>query len=323
MNINFHSFSNYAISFRDNIISSLNPQQKKILVIASVAFGILAACYAISRCCFKASIKDGPGKNSFLFVFGIIEKEGEFKNYKLHGQGKQSSWFDSSVKEGNFEDDELLNGKITYPNGDVYEGECKDGKPNGFGKLTSTSNGNIDHGGTEYKGEFKNGKPHGKGKLKYEESNSKKYFAGEFNDGKATIGSMLVLPTVILGVHFKGLIAEGEFMRGFLHGKGKSIQDDGLTREGQFHMGLFISGKVTYPDGAIEEGEFQRDIAYEELHGLPEQHAQLCKGTKTWPDGKVYEGAFKDGLPHGPGKMTHPDGTIEEGRFEKGILVNG
>ena len=42
----------------------MTPQQKKILVIASIAFGVLALCYAITRRCFKAGIEDGSGKES-------------------------------------------------------------------------------------------------------------------------------------------------------------------------------------------------------------------------------------------------------------------
>jgi len=72
MNITLNSFSNYAISFlKEEVLPTLTAQQKKILIISSIAFGFLAACYAISRC-FKPQMEgsfnddgglDGPGKD--------------------------------------------------------------------------------------------------------------------------------------------------------------------------------------------------------------------------------------------------------------------
>ena len=41
----------------------------------------------------------------------------------------------------------------------------------------------------------------------------------------------------------------------------------------------------------------------------------------VYNDGDVYEGEFKDGVPHGRGKMTSPGGYIQEGRFRKGHFI--
>lgn len=51
------------------------------------------------------------------------------------------------------------------------------------------------------------------------------------------------------------------------------------------------------------------------------------KGKRTYPDGSVYEGEFKDGEPHGYGKMVYCDTTIKfmnqakqhEGEYKKGV----
>ena len=61
MNINLGSLSNYALSFfRESVQSTLTAQQKKILVIASLAFAGLAACltacYVRGRYCFKTKL---------------------------------------------------------------------------------------------------------------------------------------------------------------------------------------------------------------------------------------------------------------------------
>ena len=57
MNINMSSFSSYAVSlFKQSVLPSLTSQQKKIILIASLAFGLLAVWYAACRCrCFKAT----------------------------------------------------------------------------------------------------------------------------------------------------------------------------------------------------------------------------------------------------------------------------
>ena len=51
-----YSFSNYAVSLlKDQVLPSLTAQQKKILLVVSVAFSCLAALYVIYRCCFRAT----------------------------------------------------------------------------------------------------------------------------------------------------------------------------------------------------------------------------------------------------------------------------
>ena len=74
-------------------------------------------------------------------------------------------------------------GTIKYDNGDVYEGEFRDSKPHGQGKITYRDDGRICKGNWEdgklqkgtckwekgkvYEGELVDGKPHGKGKMTY------------------------------------------------------------------------------------------------------------------------------------------------------------
>ena len=52
--MNIHSFSISAVSFfREHFLPSLTAQQKKIILLASLAFGCLAACCAMRPCFFK------------------------------------------------------------------------------------------------------------------------------------------------------------------------------------------------------------------------------------------------------------------------------
>jgi hypothetical protein len=49
-------------------------------------------------------------------------------------------------------------GKLTWPNGDFYEGMFRNGKRHGLGKR-------INMDGSEYTGEYFDDKPHGQGKF--------------------------------------------------------------------------------------------------------------------------------------------------------------
>jgi hypothetical protein len=65
-------------------------------------------------------------------------------------------------------------GKITYANGNIYEGGLNDGKPHGQGKLIYV-NGDI------YEGALNNDKLHGQGKITYANGD---IYEGALNNGK-------------------------------------------------------------------------------------------------------------------------------------------
>lgn len=266
MNINLCSFSGYTVSFlSESVLPSISAQQKKILVIASIAFAILAALYAASHCCFEEEILNGPGKKTN--PNGSVS-EGEFKDGKLHGQGKMT-FKNGEVWEGEFKQGKLKQGKEIYPGGTVIEGEFKDRKLHGQGKITrhdgrvtegefrdgSLRQGKItDYDGNIFEGEFKNGLLHGKGKMttfKNEEVREGEFNRGQLNgQGKITY------------LNFE--VVEGEFKAGVLNGQGKKTYDDGSVDEGECKNGvLHGKGKRTHSDGKIEEGFFRQGHLYE------------------------------------------------------------
>lgn len=92
-----------------------------------------------------------------------------------------------------------------------WEGDCFDGKVNGYGKAVKYLN---DQYYSTYEGEYVNGIRKGKGKW------------GKFN----------------------GQIIEGNFFY-ISHGKAKVIEVNGEVSEGYFNIGSFYTGKKTLPNG--------------------------------------------------------------------------
>jgi hypothetical protein len=79
---------------------------------------------------------------------------------QLHGAGVKK-WSDGEIQEGNFRDGKLHGqGKCTLPRGSVYVGEYAQGKYHGRGRYTY-ANGDV------YEGEFTNNDMNGQGAMTY------------------------------------------------------------------------------------------------------------------------------------------------------------
>ena len=118
-----------------------------------------------------------------------ITYQGEVRDGTMNGQGKMTlgrGWggqLDASPGnyEGNWKDGKPDGmGKGMFPNHDEYEGNWKDGKPDGMGTMTSLS---VEEGtgiwrgvfftqantiGDKYEGNWKDGNPDGKGTITYQ-----------------------------------------------------------------------------------------------------------------------------------------------------------
>ena len=105
---------------------------------------------------------------------GNAKYEGDFKNYKPHGQGI-FNYSDGSLYFGYW-----VNGKAegtgtkSWSDGKEYKGEFKNDLPDGKGTFKSPD-------GTIYLGEFKNGKRHGDGNITYPDGSA---YLGQFIDGE-------------------------------------------------------------------------------------------------------------------------------------------
>lgn len=178
---------------------------------------------------YEGEFKDNEphGKGILTYINGDIYK-GELRNGKPHGKGKLTNSI-KNVYKGEFKNGELYKGKLVFNIVDVYKGKFK---------------GNV------YEGEFKDGKPCGIGKLTY--YNSRDILEGKFNqdlmlggEGKMTFGS-------------SGNIYEGEFKHNMPEGEGKLSYSNGNIHEGKFRDGKPHGiGKLIYKNGGIREGEFR------------------------------------------------------------------
>jgi hypothetical protein len=104
----------------------------------------------------------------------------------------QSNWIDLFFWDN-------CQGTVTYSNGQQYDGEWKDGLPNGQGTKTFLD-------GSKYAGEFKDNKWHGQGTYTY--SNGNQYVGGYKDDlwhGQGTY-------TFSSGTKVEGIFKDGNFL---------------------------------------------------------------------------------------------------------------
>jgi hypothetical protein len=200
-------------------------------------------CLAISVCLFSStsfavSISDaGDGK----CISGDC----------VNGQGIMAFYVNGDKYEGEWKNGKPDgNGILTFKNGDMYSGDWKNGKADGAGRLHFYENGgNIIQGG-----EWKNGKLNGKGAEMYNGKGVKMYegyeYEGEWKEnhkeGQGTI-------SYVNGVKYKG-----EWKKDKPNGQGTMIYENGNKYEGELRNGKPNGqGTMTYKNGSKYEGEWK------------------------------------------------------------------
>jgi hypothetical protein len=186
---------------------------------------------------------------------------------------------------------------------DTYTGQLcvydTDGssRPEGYGTYT-TSDGEVKEG------QFKNGALNGHGVHRYASGWREE---GEWKDGKRD-GTFS--ETDARGTHLEIEYREGTQIRG----EGTLVYDDKTRQVGKWDDVLGRgTGRIDWPDGRHYEGEWRN------MQGkldVPDG-----EGVMTWPDGRKYAGGFRDGKPHGAGKMTDANGKATEGVWKNGERV--
>jgi len=99
-------------------------------------------------------------------------------------------------------------------------------------------------------------------------------------------------------------------------------------------------GKITYPDGSVQVGEYCYDRyitscdterggekegnAYNSIiHSTTTSSTENSENEVILPDGSIYVGDLQDGAPHGQGKLLYTNGFVSSGEFIRGALHNG
>lgn len=166
--------------------------------------------------------------------------------------------------------------KVTYPNGNVFEGTYDDEKKKqGNGSYTwSVTDADEDEGAkntAKYSGGYKDGKKDGLGKMKY--PNGDKYHGMWEQNKKHGEGTY---------IYASGDIYSGSWESDIKQGVGSyEFGVDGSQLIGTWEKGSFVEGKWQFKDGGYYEGVFK--------DGKPTD-----KGMFKFANGSTLAGSFKE-----------------------------
>ncbi|KAI0236893.1 hypothetical protein LSAT2_012586 [Lamellibrachia satsuma] len=185
-------------------------------------------------------------------------------------------------------------GVYTYENKFFrYEGEWKDGKKQGHGKLVMAD-------GSYYEGEFDNGEIKGHG-FRYNAFNGNT-FSGEFSDGEFHGQGVMN--------YGDGSVYEGDWCRNKRQGYGVFRKNDGTIYQGYLHAHKrHGEGTQVYLDRSRYVGEWVLD-------------KRQGHGEMTFSDETEYIGQWMNDMFNGQGTMQHCSGMRYEGLWVNGKPVN-
>uniref|UniRef100_A0A7S3FUJ5 Uncharacterized protein n=1 Tax=Strombidium rassoulzadegani TaxID=1082188 RepID=A0A7S3FUJ5_9SPIT len=179
-------------------------------------------------------------------------------------------------------------GRMTHPNGDIYQGQWREGKACGKGIF-------LDQQGSMYEGEWLNDLYHGKGVENW--NYNKIVYTGDFVEGQKTGKGKF---------EFDGNVYEGDFVEGKFSGKGKYI----FAKTGQVYVGDFEDnnmhgkGKMIWTNGTSYEGDFKQG----KMEGV---------GQRSYENGDKYDGEWLEDMRHGQGVYFNAAEKKElSGKFE-------
>jgi len=196
-------------------------------------------------------------------------------------------------------------GKLTV-NGGTYEGEIKDGKPNGKGTWIHISGG-------EYVGEFKDGKPNGQGTMTARNGRS---LVGEFKDGRPNGQVTITLSD--------GRQVVTEFKDGRPIRQGTRTNPDETTAgSGQNNTGS--NGEIFVPQSApsVKQAGFKGGVVLAGQQDFSISYSDLRSKYGWNGDRSVggQEGTSVQRLQGGNLFLGRPDLTIGNLKIEGGVFV--
>ena len=99
---------------------------------------------------------------------------------------------------------------------------------------------------------------------------------------------------------------EGEFLDGYLHGKGTIFFTNGDQYSGRWVRHYREGeGKLVFANGDEYQGEFRKN----KFHG---------EGAMAYQNGNRYQGTWENNQPHGYGEFSFANGNRYEGTFQEG-----
>jgi len=177
-------------------------------------------------------------------------------------------------------------GKISWANGDVYDGDLQKGQRHGKG-LFIWANGN------RYNGDWVNDTPRGTGKLQFANGN---VYQGEVVDGIPKGQGQMA--------YASGDSYAGQFSAGVPQGQGNYVWKNGQQFDGDWVDGKpHGKGRLKFASGEVFEGAVQQGVP----QGL---------GTFIWTNGDQYAGQWQAGKKHGEGKFTWKSGDYWQGVYD-------
>lgn len=305
---------------------------KRIALIAVAFFaGVIFTLMAVQgtfrdlRFAFSSSLVFADGAT----YVGELNADGQ-----LEGQGRMS-WSNGDKYDGEFLAG-LFHGKGKFRSGDsgTYDGDYVQGYMDGRGVLTYPD-------GSRYEGEFVANQFQGKGRLVYPSGD---IYEGDFSKGEMNgVGRWRYADkSIYIGQVSKGVAQgkgelqrmagekyTGDFVAGKMHGQGVFVDADGNRYSGEFNHDHFSgSGTFVSVDRFTYVGQFknwrpdgkglQTDSAGNQWEGDYQQGQLEGKGSYLAQDGEQYTGEFQFGQYDGVGKLIASNGDIYEGEFSSG-----
>ena len=198
-------------------------------------------------------------------------------------------------------------GAITLNNGNKYDGEWKNGMPDG--NVTSTF-----ASGRKYVGEYKEGKQNGQGTTTYSSphKNAGSKYVGRYKDGKRH-GNFTV-------TYANGNKYVGEFKDDKKNGKGTAKYIDGQINEGFWKDGNFLyAQKGTPPVIAKKHSPLMKCVGSPLTGSISKTSLwNNCRGAMTLNNGNKYDGEWKNGMPDGNVTSTFASGSKYVGEYKEG-----
>lgn len=261
-------------------------------------------------------------------------------NNQKHGPGVLTL-ADGVVFEGEWSNDDLSNGTITYTQGQKYVGEIQNYLAHGNGKMTYDTGASIEGrwegghivrgisiaaDGGRYEGQFLDGVESGKGKYFFPNGDT---LEGQWINGECPKG---VLKYKI------GSIYKGQLVNRIRHGTGSFRLENGDCMTGTWVDGDIVKGTLTTKVGKKYVGEFQnwKPHGYGSMyidvfdHERDYHHLRFCFSELiyrgNWNNGLsegelygnnrlIYKGEFHDFQLQGKGTYYYADGRQIIGVF--------